>query len=264
MHLVDHIKPDIIVHAAALKHVDLVEGNWQEAIQTNIFGTLNVLDSADCANVPALVNISTDKAADAVGMLGFTKRAGEILVSQRSKETLHQRHSVRFGNVLGSSGSVVEVFLAQISTGGPITLTDRRVTRYFMSREEAAELVLATGSLIDRAGLYLLDMGEAIAIRDLAIEMIEWAGLEPEKDIKIIETGLRPGERLTEQLVGRDENISPTLVPSINAVFGAHHDGFLDLAGLTAAIDANDKVAALKLMSGEEVLNQRVPSVVAN
>jgi len=264
MHLVDHIKPDIIVHAAALKHVDLVEGNWQEAIQTNIFGTLNVLDAADCANVPALVNISTDKAADAVGMLGFTKRAGEILVSQRSKESLHQRHSVRFGNVLGSSGSVVEVFLAQISAGGPITLTDRRVTRYFMSREEAAELVLATGSLRDRAGLYLLDMGEAIAIRDLAIEMIEWAGLEPEKDIKIIETGLRPGERLTEQLVGRDENLSPTLVPSINAVFGAHHDGFLDLAGLTAAIDANDKVAALKLMSGEEVLNQRVPSVVAN
>jgi len=249
--IVSHICPDVMIHAAALKHVDLVEQNWQEAIRTNVFGTLNALEAADHVGVPTFVNISTDKAADPVGMLGFTKRAGEILVADRAAKSANRRYSVRFGNVLGSSGSVVEVFLAQISAGGPITLTDPLVTRYFMSREEAAELVLATGSLQDRSGLYLLDMGEPISIRNLAIEMIEWAGLEPEKDIKIIHTGLRPGERMTEQLIGADEQLDPTGVAEINSVRGARELPELDLALLARALMENDKDAARTILAFE-------------
>lgn len=216
--LIGRIKPDVIVHAAALKHVDLVEENWQEAIRTNVFGTANVLDAADRADVPVLVNISTDKAADPVGMLGFTKRAGEILVVDKARLSRHRRFSVRFGNVLGSSGSVLEVFLAQIAAGGPITLTDSRVTRYFMSRDEAAELVLATGSLNDGAPLYLLDMGEPILIRDLAVELIEWAGFTPDEDIEIVTKGLRPGERLEEVLVSKGESLAATDLDEIRAL----------------------------------------------
>jgi len=248
MKVVGDVRPDVIVHAAALKHVDLVEQNWQEAIRTNVFGTLNALDAADQAEVPTFVNISTDKAADPVGMLGFTKRAGEILVAQRPSVSKLRRYSVRFGNVLGSSGSVVEVFLAQIQAGGPITLTDARVTRYFMSREEAAELVLATGSLSDQSGLYLLDMGEPILIRDLAIEMIEWAGLVPGKDIQIVETGLRPGERLTEKLFGAEEVLDPTGVPAINSVRG--REVKIDIESLNGVLLSNDKAAIQKLLSG--------------
>ena len=263
MHVVAQISPDILIHAAALKHVDLVEKNWQEAIRTNVFGTLNALEAADNVGVTTFVNISTDKAADPVGMLGFTKRAGEILVSHRATDPGRRRFSVRFGNVLGSSGSVVEVFLAQISAGGPITLTDPLVTRYFMSREEAAELVLATGSLQDRSGLYLLDMGEPISIRNLATEMIEWAGLEPEKDIKIIHTGLRPGERMTEQLIGADEQLDPTGVAAINSVRGARDLPELDLAFLARALAQNDKAAASTILASEAPLTHKESQPVA-
>ncbi len=253
--LVEQFNPDILIHAAALKHVDLVEQNWHEAVRTNVFGTLNVLDAADQADVATMVNISTDKAADPVAMLGFTKRAGELLVAHRSSTSSLRRYSVRFGNVLGSSGSVVEVFLAQIAAGGPVTLTDSRVTRYFMSREEAAELVLATGSLQDRSGLYLLDMGKPIAIRDLAIEMIEWAGLEPERDIEIVEVGLRHGERLAEKLVAADEHLDPTGIAAINVVRTTQGSRELDLGSLAKALAANDKGAAQK------ILKQAKPSV---
>jgi O-antigen biosynthesis protein WbqV len=249
MMLMDEVRPDIVIHAAALKHVDLVEKNWQEAVRTNVFGTANVLDAADQANVPTLVNISTDKAADPVGMLGFTKQAGEVLVAQRSAVSPHRRYSVRFGNVLGSSGSVGEVFLAQISAGGPVTLTDPQVTRYFMSREEAAELVLATGSLSDRSGLFLLDMGDPIAIQALAIEMIEWAGFVPHEDIKLIYTGLRPGERLVEQLTSADEYLEATKVPSISAVHGGHDGAGLDLNSLEQAVLTSEKLLVQKLLS---------------
>jgi O-antigen biosynthesis protein WbqV len=244
---VSEFQPDVMIHAAALKHVDLVEQNWQEAIRTNVFGTLNAIDAADHACVPTLVNISTDKAADPVGMLGFTKRAGEVLVAQRSSVSTQRRYSVRFGNVLGSSGSVVEVFLGQISAGGPMTLTDPRVTRYFMSRDEAAELVLATGSLKDRSGLYLLDMGEPIAIRDLAIEMIEWAGLVPDKDIKIVETGLRPGERLTEQLVGADEILEKSEVQGISCV-RSQFVAPINWAALEKAVNSDDRGMACDIL----------------
>lgn len=249
--LVSELRPDILIHAAALKHVDLVEENWQEAALTNVIGTLNALDAADEASVPTMVNISTDKAADPVGMLGFTKRAGEKLVAARSVQSPNRRFSVRFGNVLGSSGSVLEVFLAQIAAGGPLTITDPRVTRYFMSRDEAAELVLAAGSLADGAALYLLDMGDPISINDLAVELIEWAGLTPEKDIRIVHTGLRPGERVTEQLTGEGESLKETTIHGIKAVTSQGDGLRLNVGDLRRAVERNDKRLALRALQGD-------------
>ena len=239
-----------MIHAAALKHIDLIELNWQEAVRTNIFGTLNILDAADRENIETLVNISTDKAADPVSFLGLTKRAAELLILYRSQVlTLPRRHSVRFGNVIGSSGSVVEVFFAQIAAGGPVTITDKLVNRYFMTRNEAAELVLVTGSLPERSGLYLLDMGEPIYIRDLAVQMIEWAGLHPEEDIEIIEIGLRPGERLTEKLTSVDEYITPTQISGINSVHRTKKIKSIDLPSLLAALEKNNKRRVIEILN---------------
>ena len=258
--LVGHYRPDVIIHAAALKHVDLVEENWQEAIRTNIFGTSNVLEAADRAGVAVVVNISTDKAADPVSMLGFTKRAGEMLVVAHASLSKHRRYSVRFGNVLGSSGSVLEVFLAQVAAGGPVTLTDPRVSRYFMSRDEAAELVLATGSLDNGAPLYLLDMGVPILIRNLAIEVIEWAGFKPHEDIEIVTTGLRPGERLEEVLVSRGEHLTKTSLAEIGAIERAHTQ-HVSLHLLDAALAADDKDAAVCALQLD--LEDQAPDVSA-
>ena len=248
--IVKLFSPDILIHAAALKHIDLIELNWQEAVRTNIFGTLNILDAADRENIETLVNISTDKAADPVSFLGLTKRAAELLILYRSQVlTLPRRHSVRFGNVIGSSGSVVEVFFAQIAAGGPVTITDKLVNRYFMTRNEAAELVLVTGSLPERSGLYLLDMGEPIYIRDLAVQMIEWAGLHPEEDIEIIEIGLRPGERLTEKLTSVDEYITPTQISGINSVHRTKKIKSIDLPSLLAALEKNNKRRVIEILN---------------
>lgn len=255
--VVAQIRPDIMIHAAALKHVDLVEQNWEEAIRTNVFGTLNALKAADHVGVKTFVNISTDKAVDPVSMLGFSKRAAEFLVAHCAARSVHRRYSVRFGNVLGSSGSVVEVFLAQITAGGPVTLTDPRVMRYFMSREEAAGLVLATGLLRDRAGLYVLDMGEPISIRNLAIELIEWAGLEPETDIKIIHTGLRPGERIAEKMVDAYENLDLTSMSGVNSVHRSLEIPALDLDMLARALARNDKIVARQILAFEGSLAQK-------
>lgn len=248
--VVAEARPEVLVHAAALKHVDLVEQNWQEAVRTNVLGTLNVLAAADHADVATFVNISTDKAADPVGMLGFTKRASEILVAARALTSGGRRLSVRFGNVLGSSGSVVEVFLAQIAAGGPVTLTDANVKRYFMSRREAAELVLAAGSLLDSAPLYILDMGEPIAIRDLAIELIEWAGFQPETEIQLVTTGLRPGERVEEVLTSKGEVLVGTAIEGVRAVrhsLAAGQHG-IDVDALVAALTSDDKAGAVRAL----------------
>ena len=262
MKIVDQIRPDVLIHAAALKHVDLVEQNWEEATRTNVFGTLNALDAADSTNVPIFVNISTDKATDPVGMLGLTKRASEILVANRATTASNKRYSVRFGNVLGSSGSVLKIFLNQINAGGPITLTDKRVSRYFMSRDEAAELVLATGTLQAHSGLYVLDMGEPIGIQDLAIQMIEWAGLEPHKDISIIEKGLRAGERLAEKLISSDEHLHPTSVPGINIVRRDKPTATINLVLLAQALAQNNKMAAQNILICDENHEAEAPGLV--
>jgi O-antigen biosynthesis protein WbqV len=251
--------PDIVVHSAALKHVDLAETNWQEAVKTNVFGSLNVLQIAAELDVPTLVNISTDKAVDPVGMLGFTKRCSEILVS-RAKETQGRRVlSVRFGNVLGSSGSVVPIFLRQIASGGPVTVTDPAMTRYFMSIREAAELVLVSCSLVAnetqnarvRSSTFLLDMGRPVRIVDLAEQLIEWSGWTPHQDIKIVYTGLRPGERLHESLIAADECATPSHEAGVFQLetcsqFYAHVEPAL--INLAVALEQDDKDLALSAM----------------
>lgn len=277
-HVMNEAAPDIVIHSAALKHVDLAETNWQEAIKTNIFGTLNVLQIAAGLDVAMLVNISTDKAVDPVGMLGFTKRCSEVLVS-RSNE-VDRRHvlSVRFGNVLGSSGSVVPVFLRQIAGGGPVTVTDPAMTRYFMSVREAAELVLASCSIKAgkesagrtpgpcvtqaRPSTFLLDMGQPVRIVDLAEQLIEWSGWTPHKDIQITYTGLRPGERLNETLVAEDERATPSVVPGVfqlQAPALNYEDYDAAFALLQKALEANDKDSALRAMYAM-IATQTLPS----
>lgn len=250
--------PDIIVHSAALKHVDLAETNWQEAVKTNVFGSLNMLQIAAELGVQTLVNISTDKAVDPVGMLGLTKRCSEILVS-RSKELERRRVlSVRFGNVLGSSGSVVPIFMRQIASGGPVTVTDPEMTRYFMSIREAAELVLVSCSLVASepsvsSSTFLLDMGQPVRIVDLAEQLIEWSGWTPHKDIKISYTGLRPGERLNESLVASGERAAVSQVAGVfqlevSAQSYLHFDAAL--SSLADSLARNDKQSALRAMEG--------------
>ena len=201
-------KPEIVFHAAAHKHVPLMEHNPGEAIKNNVFGTYNVADMAEKYCAEKFVLISTDKAVNPTGIMGATKRISEHIVSCRN-DGKTAFCSVRFGNVLGSAGSVVPLFMRQISAGGPITLTDKRIVRYFMSIREAAELLLETGAMAERGELFVLDMGEPIKIFDLAEQMIKIYS-QNESSIEIVEVGLRPGEKLYEELLVNPEKLSKT------------------------------------------------------
>lgn len=196
--LFERHKPDIVYHAAAHKHVSLMECNPSEAVINNVFGTENVLKYAIAYNVQRAVIISTDKAVNPVGVMGATKRVCEILGMIMNDIGDTAISAVRFGNVEGSDGSVIPIFKKQIKNGGPITLTDKRCTRYFMSIDDAVGLLLAAGAISGGGEIFALDMGEPKNILRLAEEMISERGLVPNKDIKIIETGMRPGERLCE------------------------------------------------------------------
>lgn len=191
--------PDIVFHAAAHKHVPLMEHNPGEAVKNNVFGTYNTADMAEKYGAEKFVLISTDKAVNPTGIMGATKRICEHIVSCR-RDSNTSFCSVRFGNVLGSSGSVVPLFKRQIEAGGPITLTDKRIVRYFMSIREAAELLLETGAMAEHGELFILDMGEPVRILDLAEEMIKKYAKNGER-IEIVEVGLRPGEKLYEELL---------------------------------------------------------------
>lgn len=193
-------KPEIVFHAAAYKHVPMMEIAPTEAIKTNLFGTKNVIEAAESAGVEKFVLISTDKAVNPSSVMGASKRITEMLIQTRGKSYNMKMAAVRFGNVLGSNGSVVPIFLQQIKEGGPITLTDREIKRYFMSIPEAVKLVLQTGAFASSGEIFVLDMGEPVYIYDLACSLIKLNGLEPEVDIKIKITGLRPGEKLFEEL----------------------------------------------------------------
>lgn len=199
-------RPEVVFHAAALKHLPLLEMYPPEAIKTNVYGTLNVLDAAVRSGVERFVNISTDKAADPVSVLGYSKRAAEILTSSVASKSSGKYMSVRFGNVLGSRGSFIHAFRSQIENGGPVTVTDRDVTRYFMTIPEAVQLVIQAGSIGTNGDVLILDMGQPVKIADVARQMIRRSG----RDIKILYSGLRPGEKLHEQLIGHDENAFPT------------------------------------------------------
>jgi len=213
--------PDIIYHAAAYKHVTLVEQNPAEGIRTNIFGTFTLARVAARLDVASFVLVSTDKAVRPTSVMGATKRAAELVLQALNQVSPQTRFSmVRFGNVLGSSGSVVPLFRDQIRAGGPVTLTDWRVTRYFMTVREAAELVLQASAMAKGGELFVLDMGAPVQIGELARNMIELSGLtirttdDPAGDIEIVEIGLRSGEKLYEELLIGD-NPSPTEHPRI-------------------------------------------------
>ncbi|WLT30203.1 nucleoside-diphosphate sugar epimerase/dehydratase [Geothrix sp. PMB-07] len=206
-------RPDIVLHAAAHKHVPFLETHPAEAVLNNIFGTKNVVEAALESGVRSLVSISTDKAVNPTNVLGASKRIAECIVLEASKKAQPGKSfvSVRFGNVLGSRGSVVPIFVEQIERGGPITVTHPEMTRYFMTIPEASQLVLQAGLLGGTGKVYVLDMGEPVKIADLAADMVKLSGLTPGRDIEIRYTGLRPGEKLHEELFLDSERSSTTL-----------------------------------------------------
>lgn len=218
-------KPEVVFHAAAYKHVPLMETNVQEAVQTNILGTKNLVDLAILNNVKKFILISTDKAVNPTNVMGATKRAAEIYVQYQSKRGDVTTHFIttRFGNVLGSNGSVVNYFKKQIETGGPLTITHPEVTRYFMTIAEACQLVLEAVTIGKTSEIYIFDMGEPIKIVDLAGKMVLLSGLIPEVDIKFVYTGLRPGEKLHEELLNAGENTLPTHNHKIKIALTGQH-----------------------------------------
>lgn len=207
--LFERYRPDVIFHAAAHKHVPLMEHSCSEAVKNNVFGTWNVVCAAERAGVDKFILISTDKAVNPTNVYGATKRLCEMIVqSKRNSKTSFA--AVRFGNVLGSNGSVIPLFLEQIAAGGPVTITDKRIIRYFMSIKEASQLVMTAGAMAASGELLVLDMGSPVKILELAENVIRMCGLEPYKDIAILETGLRPGEKLYEELLIREGELEKT------------------------------------------------------
>jgi O-antigen biosynthesis protein WbqV len=224
--LMTMFKPDLVFHAAALKHVPILERDWSEGIKTNIFGSINVADAALAAGAEAMVMISTDKAIEPVSMLGLTKRFAEMYCQALDHDPAAKARmrliSVRFGNVLGSNGSVVPKFKAQIEAGGPVTVTHPEMVRYFMTIREACDLVITAASHALAAertsvSVYVLNMGQPVKIVDLAERMIRLSGLEPSQDIEIVFTGMRPGERLHEILFANEEPPMETGVAGVMA-----------------------------------------------
>ncbi len=271
--LIGEAKPNLVFHAAALKHVPLLERDWEEGIKTNVFGSVNVADASHQAGAEAMVMISTDKAIDPVSVLGATKRLAEMYCQALDAGGRHANRvnggkppmrmiAVRFGNVLASNGSVVPKFKAQIEAGGPVTVTHPDMVRYFMTIREACDLVVTAASHALGAGhattsVYVLNMGQPIKIVDLAERMIRLSGLEPGRDVDIVFTGIRPGERLNEILFAREEPTSDIGVegvvaaapvcPSIDVVEGW-------LARLKHDLDAGERAAIYG------VLRQAVPN----
>ena len=210
----DH-RPDIVLHAAAYKHVPIIEDNVIEGVKTNIFGTKALAEVAVKHNVEKFVMISTDKAVNPTSMMGVTKRSAEIFCQMFGSNTVTQFITTRFGNVVDSTGSVIPLFREQISKGGPVTVTHKDITRYFMSIPEAVSLILQAASIGEGGEIFVLDMGKPIKIYDLARQMIRLSGNDPETDIKIEMIGLRPGEKLYEELFHESEKYSGTKHPKI-------------------------------------------------
>lgn len=254
--LFDKYRPNVVFHAAAYKHVPLMESNPVEAVQANVFGTKNVVDASIRYNVEKFVMISTDKAVNPTNVMGASKRIAEIYVQTVGKEIASGRTpgktkfvTTRFGNVLGSNGSVIPLFKEQIAKGGPVTVTDPRIIRYFMTISEACSLVLEAATMGEDNDIFVFDMGEPVKIDDLAKKMISLAGLQLGKDIEIKYVGLRPGEKLYEELLKDEENTLPTVHKKI---FRAKVREY-DMAEVDRELE-NLRVAALGMKKDDTVL----------
>ena len=245
----DLYEPEVVFHAAAHKHVPLMERNAREAIENNVFGTLNLVRLADKHRCTHFVQISTDKAVNPTNVMGATKRMDEMIVQYFAANSETVFTAVRFGNVLGSHGSVIPLFKRQLKEGGPITITHRDITRYFMTIPEASKLVITAGALAKGGEIFVLDMGEPVRIYDLAVNLITLSGLKPGRDIEIKEVGLRPGEKMYEELLMDDEKLLPTEHSEIR-ISTAEADRMEEIKGkldaLRACLDEdNDQVKAV-------------------
>lgn len=247
--LFDKYHPDIVFNAAAYKHVPLMESNPYEAIRVNIGGIKNLADLSVEYGVKKFVMVSTDKAVNPTNVMGASKRICEIYVQGLSQQRTKTKFiTTRFGNVLGSNGSVVPLFRKQIESGGPVTVTHKDITRYFMTIPEACQLVLEAGFMGQGGEIYLFDMGEPIKIYDLAVKMISLSGFEPHKQIEIVFTGLRPGEKLYEELLASKENTLPTYNDKIMIGQVQRHDYY----------DVNEKIISLLSVLNKETDEQLV------
>ncbi|WP_262501512.1 polysaccharide biosynthesis protein [Psychroflexus halocasei] len=249
-------KPDVVYHAAAYKHVPLMESNPYEASSTNILGTINIIDCAIAFKTKKFVMVSTDKAVNPTNVMGATKRIAELYVSKVSKKQNQTKFiTTRFGNVLGSNGSVIPLFKKQIMNGGPLTVTHKDVTRYFMTIPEACQLVLEAGAMGEGGEIYVFDMGESVKIYDLAKRMIQLSGLQYPNDIDIKIVGLRPGEKVYEELLADGENTIAT-----------HHEKIL----IAKARDNNiknfetilDKLIQFEIEADEESMNMELVDII--
>jgi FlaA1/EpsC-like NDP-sugar epimerase len=254
--IMQEIKPEVILHAAAYKHVPLQELNPWEAVLNNVQGTRNMVNAALEHGVEKFVLVSTDKAVRPTNVMGATKRVTEMLVECANGLTRCRFVAVRFGNVLGSSGSVVPIFERQIASRMPVTVTHPEVTRYFMSVSEAAQLILQAGSMAEGGEIFILDMGKPVRIQDMARDLIRLHGLEPDQEVPIVFTGLRPGEKLYEELITQGEGIVDTRHKRIKVIRGEHCErkdlepGLDELIAGARAFDA-DKI--------KQILKEIVP-----
>ncbi len=249
----EHVRPQVVFHAAALKHLTLLERFPEEAWKTNVLGTLNVLRAARSVGTTTFVNVSTDKAANPTSVLGHSKRAAEKLTSWFANELGLRYVSVRFGNVIGSRGSMLPTFIRLISAGGPLTVTHPEATRYFMTIREACQLVIQAGAIARGGEVLILDMGEPVRIQDIARRMIAMSG----KDIDIVHTGLRPGEKLHEELVGEGETDERPFHPLISHASvdpldpeELDRDAWMSLLGERPGEDASAEVAGTTARKG--------------
>ena len=246
-------RPQIVIHAAAHKHVPLMERNCIEAVENNVFGTLNTVECCEKYEAERFMMVSTDKAVNPTNVMGATKRMCEMIVQSYSTFGKVKYSATRFGNVLGSAGSVIPLFKEQIASGGPITITDKRIIRYFMTIPEASQLVLQSGAMAENGELFVLDMGQPVKILELAENMIKLSGVE---GIEIVETGLRPGEKLYEELLVS----SAALRRTENEKIFIEQDEAIDQQLLQSKLDALRKACQLGDDTVREALHQVVPT----